>query len=74
MVTVAGEEYEIFTRDVIQCIRALYGGAKFAQHLIFVPEQHYSDTDRKYQLFHEMNTGKWWWDTQVSTDYLPHFI
>lgn len=69
MVAVAGEEYELYSRDIIQCIRALYGDATFAPHLIFVPECHYDDNDRTTRLFHDMHTGRWWWDTQVSATF-----
>ena len=65
-VVVAGEVYDVFFRDVIECIRALYGEPEFARHLVFLPERHYSDPDKLQRLFHDMHTGKWWWAVQVS--------
>jgi hypothetical protein len=40
-----------------------------------VPERHYADEDETVRLFHDMHTGKWWWDTQVRCiDYIYHTI
>lgn len=46
----------------MDCIRSLYGNPEFAPYLVFAPERHYSNGDRVY---HDMYTGRWWWDTQV---------
>jgi len=27
---------------------------------------HYLDADQTIRLYHDMHTGKWWWETQVS--------
>ncbi|KZT24020.1 hypothetical protein NEOLEDRAFT_1068151 [Neolentinus lepideus HHB14362 ss-1] len=37
-VVVAGEAFEVYYRDVIACIQALYSDAEFAKDMIFVPE------------------------------------
>jgi hypothetical protein len=65
-VTVAGCTYEIYRRDIIECIKALFGDPEFAQHLIFAPERHYTDRSKTVRVYHEMHTGDWWWKTQVS--------
>jgi hypothetical protein len=44
----------------------LYSDPDFADFLVFAPERHYADEDQTVQLFHDMHTGQWWWDTQVS--------
>lgn len=62
----AGEAYDVYFRDVIECIRALYSEPEFARHLVFLPERHYADSDCTMRLFHDMHTGKWWWSAQVS--------
>lgn len=59
--------YEIYRRDIIWCIRALFGDPAFAQHLIFSPERHYTDQSKTTRIYHEMHTGQWWWETQAST-------
>ena len=33
------------------------------------PERHYADADQTIRVYSEMNTGKWWWCTQVSHTY-----
>ena len=49
----------------MDCIASLIGDPTFAEHLIFSPERHYVDQDMTIRLYHDMHTGKWWWDTQV---------
>lgn len=65
-IIVGGESFEVFYRDVIACVRALYGDPEFAGILVFVPERHYADADETIRVYFDMHTGKWWWDTQVS--------
>ncbi|TFK85635.1 hypothetical protein K466DRAFT_601004 [Polyporus arcularius HHB13444] len=45
-IIVGGESFEVFYRDVIACVRALYGDPEFAGILVFVPERHYADADK----------------------------
>ncbi|KAG1898389.1 uncharacterized protein F5891DRAFT_955757 [Suillus fuscotomentosus] len=70
-IIVAGEAFNVFYRDIIKCIKALYSDPDFADFLVFAPEHHYADEDQTIRLFHDMHTGQWWWDTQVSTVLKP---
>ncbi|RPD60944.1 hypothetical protein L226DRAFT_545471 [Lentinus tigrinus ALCF2SS1-7] len=63
-IIVGGEAFKVFYRDVIQCIRALYGDPEFLGVLVFTPERHYTDSDCKTRVYFDMHTGRWWWDTQ----------
>lgn len=65
-VEVAGELFDVYFRDVVECIRGLYSEPEFCQHLVFLPERHYADPDHTLRFFHEMHSGKWWWAAQVS--------
>ncbi|KAG1896128.1 uncharacterized protein F5891DRAFT_1193360 [Suillus fuscotomentosus] len=67
-IVVAGEAFDVYYHDVIECVRSLYGDPDFAKYLAFAPEWHYSDKDKTVRLFHDMHTGKWWWDTQKKLD------
>ncbi|KAF9474258.1 hypothetical protein BDN70DRAFT_815973 [Pholiota conissans] len=67
---VGGAKTEIYARDVLECIKALYGDPQHARYLVFAPERHYADADKTQQLYHDMHTGKWWWDTQKSLENL----
>jgi Plavaka transposase len=49
----------------MDCIDSLYGNPEFASHLAFAPERHYSDANKTHRVYHDMYTGKWWWETQV---------
>ena len=62
---IAGDTFQFYSRDLLQCIRTLYGDPEFAQDLVFVPERHYTDLERKSRVYNEMHTGDWWWAVQV---------
>ena len=64
-VSIQGESFELYFRDIMQCIQALYGYAKFALYLVFAPEQHYSDAQKTNCVYHDMHTGNWWWTIQT---------
>lgn len=64
-IVVAGEAFEVFFRNILECIRALYGDPEFAPLLLLVPEKHYTDATKKERVYFDMHTGKWWWATQV---------
>lgn len=68
-VKVQGEVYDFFFRDIVGCIKALYGDPDFAPYLVFAPERHYVDEKRTTRLYHDMHTGDWWWSTQVCMIY-----
>ena len=40
-VEIVGETVTVHVRNIISCIKVLYGDAAFAPHLIFRPECHY---------------------------------
>ncbi|THH15756.1 hypothetical protein EUX98_g9415, partial [Antrodiella citrinella] len=63
-VLVAGEVFDVYYRDALECVKALYGDPNFAADLVYTPEQHYADADQTVRMYHDMHTGKWWWDTQ----------
>ncbi|PSR97382.1 hypothetical protein PHLCEN_2v4327 [Hermanssonia centrifuga] len=69
-IVVAGESYDVHFRDIIECVRALYGDPEFARHLVFLPERHYADADHTKRLYHDMHTGNWWWAVQKSIEKL----
>jgi Plavaka transposase len=64
--TIGDETVELYRRDVVECIKALYGDPEFAPHLIFKPERQYVDDEREVRMYGDMHTGDWWWHTQVS--------
>ena len=66
-VVVGGEVCEVYFRDIVKCIRSLFGDPKFAPYLTLAPEKHYTQgSDGKHaRMYHDLHTGKWWWATQV---------
>jgi hypothetical protein len=68
-VTLTGRTYPFFHRNILECIKALFGDIKFASAMIYVPEQHFKDVGGQQRLYHDMNTGKWWWKMQVGSEF-----
>jgi hypothetical protein len=65
-----GEEIcEVYLRDTLECVKAIFGDPDFAPYLAFAPERHYADEDKTISMYHDMHTGKWWWSTQVRRRY-----
>jgi len=64
-VMVDNEVCEVFYRDVVACIRTLFGNPDFAPVLAFQPVKHYADEKKEERMYHDMHTGRWWWCTQV---------
>jgi hypothetical protein len=66
-VGVGNEVFEMYSRNVIDCIKYLFGDPEFASHLLLVPERHFTNASKTNKVIHEMNTSRWWWNTQVRT-------
>ncbi|KAH7873925.1 uncharacterized protein C8R40DRAFT_1171844 [Lentinula edodes] len=67
-VVIAGQAFDFYKRDILECIRALYGNPDHCQYLCFTPERHYVDSNNTMRLYHDFNTGKWWWNTQKAVE------
>ncbi|KAF7348086.1 hypothetical protein MSAN_01761200 [Mycena sanguinolenta] len=67
-VVVDNEVFHLYSRNIIECIRALYGDSAFAPYLCVFPEKHYIDKDKTIRMYHNMNTGRWWWATQEAVE------
>jgi hypothetical protein len=66
-IVVGGEAFDVYFRDIVACIRSIFGNPEFARTLVFAPERHYLDEAGTQRVYHEMHTGNWWWSRQVST-------
>jgi hypothetical protein len=64
-VKIDGQSFEIHFHNPIKCIEALFSDPEFSDELLLVPEWQFLDETKAEQWFHEMNTGQWWWQTQV---------
>ncbi|KAJ7021153.1 hypothetical protein C8F04DRAFT_1195762 [Mycena alexandri] len=67
-VIVDNEVFHLYSRNIIECIRALYGDSDFAPYLFVAPERHYIDKEKTIRMYHNMHTGKWWWATQEEVE------
>jgi Plavaka transposase len=70
-VMVGSEVCDVYFRDVIACIKALFADPDLAQYLVTAPEKHFKyGSDRlKISMYHDMHTGRWWWSMQVIIEY-----
>jgi hypothetical protein len=59
------EELEIWHRDLVDCVRALIGNTTLNDHITYAPVQLYEDETCEVRVYEGMETGDWWWDTQV---------
>ncbi|KAG9315606.1 hypothetical protein JVU11DRAFT_3245 [Chiua virens] len=64
-IVVAGEAFDVYIRDILECVRSLFGDPEFASHLLLCPKCHFTDLTREENAYLDMNTGTWWWETQV---------
>ncbi|KAI0074312.1 hypothetical protein K474DRAFT_1716561 [Panus rudis PR-1116 ss-1] len=62
------EIYEVYFRDALECVRALFGEPEFAPHVITKPGRFYADANRTQRVHWDMFTGKWWWAMQKELD------
>ncbi|KAI0039905.1 hypothetical protein FA95DRAFT_1612202 [Auriscalpium vulgare] len=67
-VSVGGQSFDVYYRDALECIKALYSDPEFAPHMAFAPERHYADEDQTNRVYNEMKTGKWWWRVQQALE------
>ena len=61
----AGETYEFFSRNIIDCIKEIYGRHDLVPYLKVKPERHYADADQTIRIYGDIHTGRWWWEIQV---------
>ncbi len=73
-IIVAGQAFDLYRRNILECVRALYGDPEHAQYLCFAPECHYANKDQMIRVFHNFHTGRWWWDTQVGAIHWIAFV
>ncbi|KAI0055661.1 hypothetical protein BV25DRAFT_1815297 [Artomyces pyxidatus] len=64
-VEVDGEKYEVYFRDILACVRSLYGNPEFSPFMTYAPERHFCDEEKTNRVFDEMHTGDWWWKLQT---------
>jgi hypothetical protein len=51
------EVFEMYSCNIIDCIKCLFGDPEFASHLLLVPECHFTDAAKANKIIHEMNGG-----------------
>ncbi|KAI0323498.1 hypothetical protein GY45DRAFT_1264472 [Cubamyces sp. BRFM 1775] len=69
-IVIAGEAFEVYYRDILACIRALFGNPEFSGILVFRPECHFADPEHNIRVYFDVHTGEWWWATQEQLERL----
>lgn len=59
-ILVANEAFEVWARNILECIKALYNDPEFAPLLLLVPKRHYTNADKTVRMYFDMHTGNWW--------------
>ena len=54
---------EFWYRDIVKCIRYLLRRKSYAQSMFWEPVREFDDAGEG--VYTELNTGLWWWETQV---------
>ncbi|THU97914.1 hypothetical protein K435DRAFT_886886 [Dendrothele bispora CBS 962.96] len=67
-VVVHGEAFEVYFRDIVECVKTLYSEPDFAPYMKYAPERHYTDEQCQCRMFHDRHTGEWWWSRQRALD------
>ncbi|KZV78680.1 hypothetical protein EXIGLDRAFT_589467, partial [Exidia glandulosa HHB12029] len=67
LVSIDGSDqtHEVFYRNPLDCLRALWADPTFAEHMSFAPEKRFADALKNIRLYTEMKTGDFWWDIQA---------
>lgn len=67
------EKLELWRRDPVECVKELMGNPALKKYMKYAPERLYEDIEATSQVFDEMWTGTWWWETQVIILWLKIF-
>jgi hypothetical protein len=59
------EDVELWYRNPVSCVQSLIGNSAFDGHMQYAPVRIYNDANRETRAYEGMETGDWWWNTQV---------
>ncbi|KZV91631.1 hypothetical protein EXIGLDRAFT_769682 [Exidia glandulosa HHB12029] len=59
------QSHEVFYRDPMDCLRALWADPAFQAELMVSPEMRWFSKSRTIRMYLDMNTGDWWNAKQV---------
>ena len=75
-ITGINDEFELFMRDPIECIKELWANPAYLDHLTYAPEHRFVDEGKTERVYDEFMSGDWSWETQVCGFhcFLRHFV
>jgi hypothetical protein len=63
------EVLDLWMRDVVEVIKMLIGDPRFAEHIRYAPEKHFTSATHETRVYDEMWSADWWWRIQVSIEH-----
>ncbi|CDO76939.1 hypothetical protein BN946_scf185006.g21 [Trametes cinnabarina] len=60
------ERIELWSRDIVECVKELMGSATLCDSLAYAPTRQYVDEEGQERLYDNMWSGNWWWDVQTA--------
>ncbi|KAG2156833.1 uncharacterized protein EDB93DRAFT_1101256 [Suillus bovinus] len=62
------EEFELFMRDPVECIKELWANPAYLNHLTYALEHHFADEGKTEHIYDELMSGNWSWKVQLRQD------
>ncbi|KAG1721614.1 hypothetical protein EDB19DRAFT_1898301 [Suillus lakei] len=59
------EEFELFMRDPVECIKELWANPAYLDHLTYAPERRFTDEGKVECIYDELMSGDWSWEAQT---------
>ncbi|KAG1760626.1 hypothetical protein EDD22DRAFT_980541 [Suillus occidentalis] len=59
------EEFELFMRDPVECIKELWANPAYLDHLTYAPERRFTDEGKVERIYDELMSGDWSWEAQT---------
>ena len=63
---VTKEPLTLYYREVIECVKYLWGNPLFSGHMDFIPRREYAGEEKTERLYNEMMTGDRAWSLQAN--------
>ncbi|KAF7799993.1 hypothetical protein EIP86_011236 [Pleurotus ostreatoroseus] len=57
--------YDLYSRNILECLDDLYSNPRFARTMRFVPERHWTDGTKTSRMYRGIHTGDWMWKRQT---------
>ncbi|KAF7799078.1 hypothetical protein EIP86_010308 [Pleurotus ostreatoroseus] len=63
--TDTAQQYDLYNRDILECLDTLHGNPLFADTMHYKPEKHFTDRSKTSRIYHGIHTARWMWKCQL---------